>query len=119
MLHHGRKGHGERTRQIADRGGTVREPLNHRTSRRIGESLKGEVERGRLVKHALKYHDYEKLSNYFSDARPAAMIADGALFDPGELANSAHVQIAKALDGWVAATCRAANVDFVRSIVLN
>ena len=63
----------------------------------------------------------------------AAGAALQALRDPGRLKPGGKVlvvggaggvghfavQIAKALDGWVAATCRAANVDFVRSIVLN
>ena len=48
-------------------------------------------------------------------SKPGGKVLVGGAGGVGHFA----VQTAKALDGWVAATCRAANVDFVRSIVLN
>jgi len=47
--------HLERPSELADRGRSADEALDHDTPRRVGERLEGEIERRRLVKHLLKY----------------------------------------------------------------
>src|SRR5271166_2743584 len=53
VLHHRRKRHLERPRQFADRNRLLRQALDDLSPRRIGEGLKGSVQRLRLVKHKL------------------------------------------------------------------
>ena len=45
VLHDGRKTHRQRPRQLADRGRPLRQPRDDGAPRRVGEGLKGEIER--------------------------------------------------------------------------
>jgi hypothetical protein len=56
MLHDRRQRHGERLRKLADRSRSAGQPLDHHPSAGVGKRLEHEIERGRLVKHMLKYH---------------------------------------------------------------
>jgi hypothetical protein len=48
-------GCGERIEPLTSR--FAAQPFDHRSARRIGEGMEEAVKIGRLVKHALKYHD--------------------------------------------------------------
>src|SRR3984885_15153589 len=56
MLHHRRQRHDERALELADRSRSLGEPLDHRSTARIGESLERPLERRFIVKHMPKYH---------------------------------------------------------------
>src|ERR1700733_4396811 len=58
MLHHRRQRHDERALELADRRRTLGEPLDHRSTARIGESLERPIERRFIVKHIPKYHHW-------------------------------------------------------------
>ena len=55
MLHYGRQADRKRLRQLRNRSGSPAQSSEHPPSHRVGKSLKGPIESGRIVKHELKY----------------------------------------------------------------
>src|SRR5690348_10575494 len=53
VLDHGRERHVERPRELTDRRGPAREPVDHDPPAGVGEGLENSV---KLVKHLLKYY---------------------------------------------------------------